>query len=342
MDSVMSANSTWNGGESDFLAGGSVRQKLGHAVKCAAMAASMDEWQPWQFRLDDDRVELSADASPVSEVVDPDGREWMIRCGTALFHLKLALKRFGCLGRVELFPEFDQAGLVARIHGGFSPPCGAPEVALFEAMERGQDKFASWHEGPVSESHFEMFQGAVAGEKAWLEFSQCASSRNRLLEFAELREKAPATEHQPGASLANSRVAQWTRPLLTFIVRGNEPENLTVEPVGGRAEQMAALAVVKTKTDDRHGWLAAGQAMARARLQARVLEISSHVFDQAFRSRHVREELRTSIGHKGFAQAVMGFGLNAVAWAGTPLAPQPVMREGVADTAFPSRFRMDG
>jgi len=337
----MSANTFWDGGESDFPTGGSVRQKLGHAVKCAALATSMDEWQPWQFRLDDNQVELSADAGAVSEVVDPDGREFMIRCGAALFHLKLALKRFGCLGKVELFPDFDQAGLVARAHGGFSSDCGIQEVALFEAMVRGQNPFASWNEAPVSESMFELFEGALAGEKAWLEFSQCASSRNRLLEFAESAVKAPAAGNPPETLIGPSRVAQWTRPLLTFIVRGNEAESLTVEPAARRAEQMAALAVIKTKTDDKHGWLATGQAMARVRLQARVSEMALQVFDQAFRNRYVREELRTSIGHKGFAQAIVGFGANPAMWTAVAPAWQTAGHEVAPEPAFPLRFRMD-
>ncbi len=338
----MSANSVWNGGEMDFPAGGSVRQKLGHAVKCASMAVSMDEWQPWQFRLGDNQVELSADISTVPEAVDPEGRELMIRCGAALFHLKLALKRFGCLGRVELFPNLDRPGLVARVHGGSSPGCGVQEVALFEAMARGQDRLVPWTEAPVDESRPEMFQGAVAGEKAWLEFAWSESSRTRLLEFSESGVSMPAAGHPAGALPANSRMIRWTRPLLTFIVRGNEAESLTVEPAGRRAEQATALAVIKTKTDDKHGWLATGQALARLRLQARVSEVSSQVFDQAFRSRHVREELRTSIGHKGFAQAIIGFGWNPAAWTDTTLAQPAVIREDAPDVAFPSRFRMDG
>ena len=338
----MSANTVWNGGESDFPAGGSVRQKLGHAVKCAALAASMAEWRPWQFRLDDNHVELSADTSLASEAVDPEGRELMIRCGAALFHLKLALKRFGCLGQVELFPDLDRPGLVARVHYGFSPVCGAQEIAQFEAMIRGPDPFSSRNETPVSESIFELFENVVAGEKAWLEFSQCESSRNRLLEFAEAGIKTPIPENRLEPPARHARIAQWTRPLLTFIVRGNEEESVTVEPAGRRAEQMAALAVIKTKTDDNHGWLAAGRALARVRLQARASEISSHVFDQAFRSRYVREELRTSIGRKGFGQAMIGFGLNPSAWAATSLAQQPAIRKAAPDNAYPPRFRIDG
>jgi hypothetical protein len=68
------------------------------------------------------------------------------------------------------------------------------------------------------------------------------------------------------------------------------------------------LAVLKTKTDDKHGWLAAGQAMARAILQAQALGLSWSFFNHAIRSRDARTELRTGIGHKGFVQAILRFG----------------------------------
>jgi hypothetical protein len=337
----MSANTFWDGGESDFPASGSPRQKLGYALKCATLAAPMDEWLPWQFLLDDERIDLVADTCQPPETADPDGRELMIRCGAALFHLKLALKRFGCLGQVELFPELDRHVLVARVHYGRCHDGGAQAVALFEAMSRGREKSTPWSEVPVSEYLLQMFEGVAAGEKAWLEFSHCESSRDRLVELAEPGGRAPMAVHHREALSGNSRVAQWTRPLLTFVVRVRHSGNIAVETGGSRADQMAALAVIKTKTDDWHGWLAAGQAMARVSLQARVSEVSAQIFDQACRSRYVREELRTSIGHKGFAQTIIGFGSHpSSSWATSSLAWQPASREGEPGTVFPSRLRM--
>jgi hypothetical protein len=333
----MSANTIWNVAETDFPAGGTAQQKLGYALKCAAMAAVMEEWQPWQFRLIEGHIELYATDDQASEVADSDGRELMIRCGAALFHLKLALKRFGCLGRVELFPDLDQAGLVARIHCGFSQDHDAQEAALFEAMTRSRKNFAPSGEAPVSEAILESLNCNLAGEKAWLEFSQSESSRKRLLTLAESGVRQATAGQRPKGqgsdneirqfelsrgALRNSRLAQWTRPFLTFTVRNAGSEQIAVQVGGRRADQMAVLAVVKTKTDDKHGWLAAGKAMAQARLQAQVLGVSCCVFDQAFRNRHVREELRTTIGRKGFVQSIIGFGSHMAQWTFAPAAQQ--------------------
>ena len=64
---------------------------------------------------------------------------------------------------------------------------------------------------------------------------------------------------------------------------------------------------MKTKTDDKHGWLEAGQTMARTVLQAQALGLSWAFFNPV-RRREVRKELRLGVGHKGFAQAILHFG----------------------------------
>lgn len=341
MNSVMSANtaSTING--SDFPINGSARHKLAHAMKCAGFAVLTNDWRPWQFRLADQQVELSAAPNPSSAAADSDDREMMIRCGAALFHFKLALKRYGCLGRVELFPDLAEATLVARIHCGVSSPAAVQDVALFDAMARKRNKSTSWSEPPISESVLEAIQSAATGEKAWLEFSQCDASRDRLVTLAESNAKVPAVAGYRLAQTEPSRVAQWTRPLLTFVVGAGDAKKYTVEPGQKRASEMAALAVIKTKTDDKHGWLATGEAMARVRLLARTSEISSQVFDQGFQNRRLREVLRMTIGRKGFVQAIMGFGLQPARWTAATSERTAVGHMFEPDADYPSRIHRD-
>ena len=85
----MSARIAWKATEEEFPGGGSVQQKLGHVLKCAAMATAMEDWQPWQYRLAEGHIELRTNVSQELEDADPEGREQMILCGGALFQLKL-------------------------------------------------------------------------------------------------------------------------------------------------------------------------------------------------------------------------------------------------------------
>ena len=91
--------------EADFPANGSPRQKLEFALKYAALAPIEGGWLPWHFRMTDTHLELLTKNSPAREEADPDRREFLIGCGSALVYLKQALKHFGCLGRVDLFPD---------------------------------------------------------------------------------------------------------------------------------------------------------------------------------------------------------------------------------------------
>jgi hypothetical protein len=71
--------------------------------------------------------------------------------------------------------------------------------------------------------------------------------------------------------------------------------------------QPAMFAVVKTKTDERHGWVAAGHSIGRLRLQAHALGLGCSVRPDAMRNPWLRAELRRGFGHKGFVQAIARF-----------------------------------
>ena len=132
----MSASRLRNVTEGDFPADGSPRQKLEFAAEYATLAPTGSTSRPWDFRLGETQLELMARDAAAPEAMDPDGRELIIGCGSALLCLKLALRHFGCLGRVALFPDLDKPALVARVHFGFCRERDAREKVLFEAMSK--------------------------------------------------------------------------------------------------------------------------------------------------------------------------------------------------------------
>lgn len=309
----MSASSLWSIAEADFPANGSLPQRLGFALKYAALAPTECHWQPWEFQLADAHLELRSRQEPALEALDPEGRELLIGCGAALQYLKLALKHFGCLGRVELFPDLDQPALLARVHFGFSRERDAQEKFLFEAITSGRAKASAFGERPVSESLLLALSQSVAGERGWLEFAQSETSRQRVVEIAA---GEPATldllraRAFPPTAPTGGPTARWPRPLFAFGGRKGDSQQLPVKPARPVSLPAATLAVVKTKTDDKHGWLAAGQTMARAILQAQAQGLA-WAFFHPVRHRASREALRTGIGHKGFAQVILRFGMSA-------------------------------
>lgn len=284
----MSASSMLNISEAGFPANDSPRQKLMFALKYAALAPTESGWLPWHFRMADTHLELLAKNSPAREEADPDRRGFMIGCGSALLYLKLALKHFGCLGRVVVFPDLGQPALVARVHFGFGCERDARERKFFAAMTGSRTNNSPLGATPVSETMLAALSHAAAGERGWLDFVQSETSRQQVLKITLAGD--PWRMNFDRSSVPPAEAADdW---------------NLTVRE---SEFSTATLAVVKTKTDDKHGWLEAGQTMARTVLQAQALGLSWDFFNPV-RRREAREALRRGVGHKGFAQVILRFG----------------------------------
>jgi hypothetical protein len=327
---LMSASSKWSIKGRDFPANGSPRQKLEFALNYAVLAPTKSNWQPWQFRVTDAHLELMVENDPALEAIDPDGRELLIGCGAALQYLKLGLKHFGCLGQVALFPDLGEPSLVARIYLGFCRERDMQEKHLFEAMDTTRAKISSWGETPVSETMLAALGRAAAGERGWLDFAQSKMSRQHVMEVS-LADDEPEVSfsHSPArttTAATRERTPRWPRPLFAFGGHETNSWNGEDESVDPSGISTTTLAIVKTKTDDKQGWLTAGQTMARTVLQAQALGLSWAFFNPV-RRREVREELRMSVGHKGFAQVILRFG---------PLTDGEMIQAPVPMTAMPA------
>jgi hypothetical protein len=259
----------------------------------------------------------------------------MISCGSILFQVKLALKQLGCLGAVDLFPDIGDARLVARIHYNFFPRTHPQDIASLEEVEGLQKPPDSAEGTALSETVLDAFRSAAGREKAWLEFSSCESSRKQLLELAQGDMQRSVTlptakhfetsfgiraglrgelESSSGSNdgRENSRPAWWKMPFFKFTDRAFGSNARGLENNSRSVTRTAELAVLKTKTDDNYGWLAAGQAMARIQLQAQVSGLQLHCSEESFRKKLLREQLRTAMGRKGFVQAVIGLEVPAI------------------------------
>ncbi|HUA64564.1 MAG TPA: hypothetical protein VME24_01875 [Alphaproteobacteria bacterium] len=289
----------------DLPVSGTPRQKFEFAVKYAALAPTESNWQPWYFRVADTYLELMTKKNPAREAADPELRGFMIGCGSALLYLKLALRRIGCLGRVALFPDLEQPALVARIHLGFCGERDAQEKLLFEAMPGSSPGVSPLGESPITETMLAALGHGAAGECAWLDFVQSEMSWQHVLK----------TTLSNGQGWEN--FISRARLSIGFGGRNIHLWDGAIAPIQQPAVSTATLAVVKTKTDDKRGWLEAGQMLARTVLQAQALGIPWAFFDPV-RRREAREALRIGVGHKGFAQVILRFGgHNIHKWDGT-------------------------
>ena len=87
----------WKVSETRFSSYDKPFDKLKFFLNYAILAPSGHNTQPWAFRIfaDDNTIHLYADRTRALPVVDPDDRELIISCGSALFNLQLAISYFG-------------------------------------------------------------------------------------------------------------------------------------------------------------------------------------------------------------------------------------------------------
>ncbi len=306
----MATASNWNVFPTQGRISERLSEKLRIALGEAASVFGREHWHLWKFQIEDQFLELSMEAGSGDETV-ADWRERIIRCGGALQSLKLSLKRQGCLGRVKLFPELDQPSLVARVYVSEGGRESEPEPLLFDVMTSG--RFQPAADLPRLDTTLNLLSHTVAGVRCWVEIVQGQRSRERLLELARMNEQwlfqisGTRGEPPPASSGSGQKPAGfngWQKFILGVKLRA-------VAPVPEARNELEApamsgtFAVLKTKTDDKYGWIAAGQTSALLLETARKLGVSCTFFNQALRKPSVRQELRMSIGHKGFGQAIV-------------------------------------
>src|SRR6478609_52693 len=279
----MAAIANWTATTAEFPTRGSARDKLGFATKFATYAALSRSETIWHCEIRDGCAELST--APCH--TDESERQAMIHCGVALQHIKLALKRHGCLGRIDFFPDLEQPNLAARIHTGYCGGQDIPDHRLFEAHAAGISPVKS----PASAAAFALLGQVAASERSWLEFAQSEASRQRLqglllppqrLQVNQLRVTGTtATRTTPGdwqfetdANEESVRFTRWRKPFLEVKVKPVRTTDDQPNEANRSSSPDDAFAILKTKTDDRHGWLAAGMTLARVLLQMRVMNLA--------------------------------------------------------------------
>src|SRR6516162_11835484 len=104
-----------------------------YLIATAARAPSVQNTQPWRFRVSEYVIELYADPGRKLQV-DRAGREMLISCGAALFGLRLAVRSLEYLPVVELLPDPARLRLLARVTLGAREPMTAGERQMLDAL----------------------------------------------------------------------------------------------------------------------------------------------------------------------------------------------------------------
>lgn len=294
-------------------------------IRWALLAPSIHNTQPWFYRLRGDALELCASEQHGLPTIDPQGRQLAMSCGAALFHIRLAMRHFGYLAKVELLPQRGDSLVMARVRFGDRRQPTDNEERLFDAIVSRHTHRAPFEDRPVPGALLRTLQHDVLEEGAWLWVASNPDARCGVADLIASGDRrqgaAGAFRRELAASMRSNEdrrrdgVPGYARSLgrLASIVA---PFFIRTFDWGGRrarhdrdlALHAPALVVLGTGDETPRAWLYAGQALARLLLEAAAAGVSASFLNQPIEVAELRGVLAQRIGNGGYPQLVMRLG----------------------------------
>ena len=316
----------WNISETEFPRNASIAQQLEFCVNYAVMAQSTYNTQPWYFTIENNTISMFADRRYALPVVDPEDRQLIMSCASALFNLRLAIRYFGHEEYTQLLPNPAEEDLLARIQiGEGSSQISDEEKALFKAITRRRLNRSAFEEKDVPKEKLEALKTAAKKEGAWLYICE-GDERDIVSHFI-----AEGDQMQMSNKAFRRELVAWTnerrfisgdgypdyargfREMMKSpkprILRRFEMEPGKVVPDDQIADGCPVLAILGSEKGGTVDRLYAGQAFMRVLLQAETEGLSVSTLNQPCEVPELRLRLHDEIEHNhGRAQFILRIG----------------------------------
>lgn len=296
-------------------------------VAYATLAPNGHNAQPWHFRLGADRIDLLADFTRRTPIVDPDDHHLFVSLGCALENISLAA---GASGR-EVESDLGQVASGAirlQLHPGNA---AAPriEARLFTAIPQRQSTRSDYDGSRVAAAELAALAAAAAipGVTTRLITEPVAIARLRDLVLAGnaaqladplfVQELKHWLRFNPRAAMrlrdglfsvcsGSPALPSWAGPFLFDRVTTVAADE---RRYAGQIASSAGLAVFVGAGADPAHWLAVGRACQRFALQATALGLKCAFLNQPVEVPALRSELAALVGMPGQRpDIVMRFG----------------------------------
>ena len=315
----------WEVSETDFPWHGSTSDRLRYLLGYAVLAPSGHNTQPWLFRVAGNAIELYVDRQRALPAVDPLGREMLMSCGTALYHLEVAIRHFGFTPLVRTFPDLDDPDLIAFVQLGPERTPSIEEHRLFMAIKRRRTNRMPFAPRPVPPRELEVLRGVARQQGARLHVIEDRRGKRQLAdliaaanlqlgadptyrrELADWLRVTQGTDGIPGAGTGKGSVVALAR---SFYIRTFDWGEGEAERDRLLAEESPALLVLSTDADNAVEWVAAGRALDALLLAAADFGLSVSFFNQPIQIPELRARLMTLLDGPDCPQVVlrMGYG----------------------------------
>lgn len=322
------ASDPWTINEHDFPQERSAEEQLLFLLNYAILAPSSHNTQPWLFRIVDDGIEIYADRRRALAVIDPGDRELVMSCGTALFHLRTAMRHFGYMPVVHLLPDAGHPDFMARVRLGADYDPTLNDHRLFMAIKKRRTNRQPFAERPVPSPELDRLVEVAQDEGATLHVLRHDRKKKELAALIaegdrrqgsdpSFRRELAAWLHSnrseskdglPGAAIGLGDMLSYAGP---FVVRTFDWGRGQAAHDQQLAEGSPVLLVFATADDDPAAWLRTGQALDRVLLQARAYDLHASYLNQPVEVPALRPQLAALLDTDEHPQLVLRMGYGA-------------------------------
>jgi hypothetical protein len=292
-------------------------------IRCATLAASSHNTQPWRFRVAPDAITIMPDLSRRCPVVDPDDAHLYRSLGCATENLVQAAAAQGLAADARFDAAHD--GVVI----GLTPSAAALSTELYEAISARQSTRLAFDGTPIRTADLTKLELASIGPGVRCVLitdpAEVASISNLVaqgniaqLTDSEFRRELlawirfnPTTAIRTGDGLAGRCTGNPSLP--TWLGRLLAPVVVRAQPQAKRDTQYirssAGIAVFVAEHDDKPTWIETGRAYQRFALQAAALDIRTAFINQPIEVPSLRGRIERLLGLDGeHAQLAVRFG----------------------------------
>lgn len=308
--------------------GASISDALYFAVRCAVMAPSSHNSQPWQFKILKDGLMLMLDRRRALSVVDPYDREMIISCGAALFNTRVALAYAGKHARIDVLPDPMDEDLLVRItlDGDELVSQDGALASHYPAISKRMTNRSAYFAESIALEVVATLDEAARAE--WTKLSTATAANDReaiatlvaaadLVQFGDVRFRRelaswlhPAREGDGLAAFSSEmkKTLDFATPLAALVVRTFDVGNGIAAKDKALAAGSPLLACISTTTDDTAAWLAAGQALQRVLLTATAHGLDASYLNQPIEVEEFRSTLAEMMRTEKFPQLLIRVG----------------------------------
>ncbi|MEB3980018.1 nitroreductase family protein [Mycobacterium sp. 663a-19] len=308
-------------------------ETLRAVLALATRAPSINNTQPWLWRVGRNSLHLYSNPGMRLPNTDPDGRDLMLSCGATLNHCVIALAATGWRAEVHRLSDAADPSHLAAIE--VCPRAPDPEdIALAAAIERRRTDRRIYSARPVPANDIAQMGALAARMGVMLRRVDAMDELNKIVKQAA-REHATNPDYLAEVTMWSGRYGSRAG-----VPARNVPEHDCNAPIPGRifagpglaqppgaavADDKAVIVVLGTEADDRLDQLRAGEAASAILLAATAKGLATCPITEPLEIPKTRDALRSNVfGTDGYPQMLLRLG-----WApanADPLPPTPRRR----------------